>query len=110
MLFMFVEGWVSDRTRIRYPFLYLNALINITGLCLMVWAGSPGVRYFGSILVTAGSSTNVPFVMVWQANNIRGQWKRAFCSASMISFGGTGGIAGSLVFRSQSVFCHYYRG
>lgn len=36
-----------------------------------------------------------------QANNIRGQWKRAFCSVTLVGFGGIGGIAGSLVFRSQ---------
>lgn len=36
-----------------------------------------------------------------KANNIRGQWKRAFCSALMVSFGGIGGVAGSLIFRSQ---------
>ena len=36
-----------------------------------------------------------------QANNIRGQWKRAFCSALLVGFGGIGGIAGSLVFRSE---------
>ena len=39
--------------------------------------------------------------MSYQANNIRGQWKRAFCSATLVGFGGVGGIAGSLVFRSQ---------
>ena len=39
--------------------------------------------------------------MAYQANNIRGQWKRAFCSATLIGFGGIGGIAGSLVFRRQ---------
>lgn len=39
--------------------------------------------------------------MAYQANNIRGQWKRAFCSASLVGFGGVGGIAGSLVFRAQ---------
>lgn len=39
--------------------------------------------------------------MAYQANNIRGQWKRAFCSASLVGLGGVGGIAGSLVFRSQ---------
>ena len=36
-----------------------------------------------------------------QANNIRGQWKRAFCSATLTGMGGIGGVAGSLVFRSQ---------
>jgi hypothetical protein len=39
--------------------------------------------------------------MAYQANNIRGQWKRAFCSASLVGLGGVGGIAGSLVFRSK---------
>lgn len=36
-----------------------------------------------------------------KANNIRGQWKRAFCSATLVGFGGIGGVVGSLVFRSQ---------
>jgi O-antigen/teichoic acid export membrane protein len=39
--------------------------------------------------------------MTYQANNIRGHWKRAFCSATLVGFGGIGGIIGSLVFRSQ---------
>ena len=39
--------------------------------------------------------------MAYQANNIRGQWKRAFASATLVGFGGIGGIAGTTVFRSQ---------
>jgi hypothetical protein len=39
--------------------------------------------------------------MAYQANNIRGQWKRAFASATLVGFGGLGGIAGSTVFRQQ---------
>jgi len=39
--------------------------------------------------------------MSYQANNIRGQWKRAFCSAILVGMGGVGGIAGGLVFRTQ---------
>ncbi|KAF3010319.1 hypothetical protein E8E14_006752 [Neopestalotiopsis sp. 37M] len=101
MLLMFVEGYLSDKIRLRYPFLYLNVCMNIVGLCLMVWSHSSAAQYLGTIFLTAGCSAAIPFIMVWQANNIRGTWKRAFCSASMISFGGMGGIAGSLVFRSK---------
>lgn len=101
MLLMYIQGVISDKYRLRSPVVYFNACVSIVGLCLLVWGGSPGVQYFGAILVTAGCSANLPTVMVFQANNIRGTWKRAFCSASMIGFGGTGGIAGSLVFRSQ---------
>ena len=39
--------------------------------------------------------------MTYQANNIRGQWTRAFASATLVGFGGIGGIAGSTVFRAQ---------
>ena len=60
-----------------------------------------GVRYFGVFLVTGGANANIPACMAYQANNIRGQWKRAFCSASLVGMGGVGGIAGSLVFRTQ---------
>jgi hypothetical protein len=38
--------------------------------------------------------------MAYQANNIRGQWRRAFCSASLTGIGGIGGIAGALIFRT----------
>ena len=39
--------------------------------------------------------------MAYQANNIRGQWKRAFASATLVGFGSIGGICGSTVFRNQ---------
>jgi hypothetical protein len=36
-----------------------------------------------------------------QATNIRGQWRRAFCSATLTGLGGIGGIIGALIFRAQ---------
>jgi hypothetical protein len=59
------------------------------------------VRYFGVFLITGAANAQLPAAMAYQANNIRGQWKRAFCSATLVGFGGVGGISGSLVFRSQ---------
>ena len=59
------------------------------------------MRYFGVFLITGAANAQVPAAMAYQANNIRGQWKRAFCSATLVGFGGIGGISGSLVFRSQ---------
>jgi heme A synthase len=60
-----------------------------------------GARYFGVFLATTAANANVPCVLTWQANNIRGQWKRALCSATLVGFGGLGGIIGGTVFRSQ---------
>lgn len=48
-----------------------------------------------------GAHPQVPVVISYQASNVRGQWKRAFCSATLIGLSGVGAIAGSLVFRSQ---------
>jgi hypothetical protein len=98
---IYTTGWLGDKYRVRGPIILFNALLCIIGLPIMGFHSSPAVRYFGVFLVTAGANANVPAAMSYQANNIRGQWKRAFCSATFVSFGGVGGIAGSLVFRSE---------
>jgi predicted MFS family arabinose efflux permease len=98
---MFTGGYLGDRYHLRGPIVVFNNLLCIIGLPIMGWATTPAARYFGVFLVTAGAMSNVPATMSYQANNIRGQWKRAFCSATMIGAGGIGGMAGSLVFRAQ---------
>jgi hypothetical protein len=98
---MFGTAWVGDKYHMRGPIVIFNSVLALIGLPIMGFAASSGVRYFGVFLVTAGANSNIPATMAYQANNIRGQWKRAFCSASLVGLGGVGGIAGSLVFRSQ---------
>lgn len=100
-LVMIAAAWIGDKYHIRGPLLIFNATMAILGLALMGWVETVGVRYFGIFLVCAGANGNVPQVMSYQGNNIRGQWKRAFCSATLVGMGGVGGIAGSLVFRTQ---------
>jgi len=98
---MYATAWVGDKYHVRGPILILNAVLTLIGLPLMGFHSNVAVRYFGVFLTTAGANANIPACMAYQANNIRGQWKRAFCSATLVGFGGIGGIAGSLVFRSQ---------
>ncbi|KAH7141368.1 major facilitator superfamily domain-containing protein [Dactylonectria estremocensis] len=107
---MFSTAWVGDKYRIRGPIIVFNMILCLIGLPIMGWAKSANVRYFGVFLVTAGANSNIPAVMAFQANNVRGQWKRAFCSATLVGFGGVGGIAGSLVFRSQDMLTGYKPG
>jgi predicted MFS family arabinose efflux permease len=106
---MFATGYLGDKYKLRGPIIAFNMLLCLIGLPIMGWAKSSAVRYFGVFLTTAGANSNVPAVMSYQANNIRGQWKRAFCSATLVGFGGIGGIAGGMVFRSQDA-PHYYPG
>ncbi|KAL4905041.1 hypothetical protein BDW74DRAFT_185179 [Aspergillus multicolor] len=100
-ILMVSTSWVADRYRMRAPILVFNSLVTLVGLPIMGFASGSGVRYFGVFLTTAGVNANIPASMAYQANNIRGQWTRAFASATLVAFGGIGGIAGSLVFRSQ---------
>ncbi|KAF2794304.1 phthalate transporter [Melanomma pulvis-pyrius CBS 109.77] len=100
-IFMSVQAWISDRYRLRAPIIAVNAVLALIGLAFMGFHSNNSVRYFGVFLVIAGASGNTPPVLTYQANNIRGHWKRAFCSATLVGAGGVGGIAGALVFRSQ---------
>ena len=57
------------------------------------------MRYFGVFLATIACNANCPVLLTYQSNNIRGQWKRAFTSATLIGGGAIGGIIGTSVFR-----------
>jgi hypothetical protein len=98
---MYGTAWVGDKYRMRGPILIFNALLAIIGLPMMGFAKGDATRYAGVFLTVAGANANIPACMAYQANNVRGQWTRAFSSATLVGFGGLGGIVSSLVFREQ---------
>ncbi|KAJ5618226.1 hypothetical protein N7528_006869 [Penicillium herquei] len=98
---MYTGAWIGDKYHVRGPVLIANALLAIIGLPMMGFAKGNATRYAGVFLTVAGANANIPSCMAYQANNVRGQWMRAFSSATLVGFGGLGGIASSLVFRDQ---------
>jgi len=100
-IWMYICGVLGDKYHVRGPLVIFNALLGVIGLPILGFASSPGVRYFGSFLATTSCNANIPTVLSYQANNIRGQWKRALASATLVGMGGVGGIVGSTVFRTQ---------
>jgi len=100
-LLMYATAYIGDKYHIRGPLIIFNSVLCLIGLPVIGWSKNLPARYFGIFLCTMGANANVPTVLTYQANNIRGHWKRAFCSAALVGFGGIGGIIGSLVFRSQ---------
>lgn len=98
---MFGTAWVGDRYRKRGLILIFNAMLCIIGLPIMGFHKDNAVRYMGVFFTVAGANANIPSCMAYQANNVRGQWSRALSSATLVGFGGIGGIASSLVFREQ---------
>jgi hypothetical protein len=61
----------------------------------------PSVRYFGIFLAAFGTQANVPATLVYGQNQTAKIQKRAIVAAMMASFGGAGGVCGSLIFRRQ---------
>ncbi|KAK0390151.1 hypothetical protein NLU13_3724 [Sarocladium strictum] len=99
-IIMFLCAWVGDRCHVRGPLLLFH--------CSSRPYRSPSSSDKGS-RIRAGLTTSVkcfgcfssarpPTVLAYQPNNIRGQQKRAFASATLVGFGIIGGIAGSTVF------------
>ncbi|KAL6711636.1 hypothetical protein ACN47E_004570 [Coniothyrium glycines] len=106
---MLAFAWAGDKWHIRSPWVIANGVLALIGLPMMGFSSNVGVRYTGVFFATAAANANVPCILTWQANNIRGQWKRALCSATLVGAGGIGGIIGGTVFRTQDA-PHYEPG
>lgn len=98
---MYVSAIYSDRYHLRGPVIIFNTVLGLIGLPLLSFETNSAVRYFGVFLATVSSNANVPAILTYQANNVRGQWKRAFCSATLVGAAGMGGVVGGTVFRER---------
>ncbi|KAF2711769.1 MFS general substrate transporter [Pleomassaria siparia CBS 279.74] len=102
-------AYAGDKYHMRSPVVIANSILTLIGLPMIGFSDSVAVRYVGVFLMTSGAHTMVPCVLTWQANNIRGQWKRAVCSAVLVGGGNFGGIIGAVIFRTQDA-PHYVPG
>jgi sugar phosphate permease len=97
----FTLSWLSDRVRMRGPFVTGQAVTSIIGLGLLAWTSSPASRLVGAFLGTAGSNAIIPSALAWQANNCREGRKRSVASALQVMHGATGGLVASYILRQQ---------
>jgi len=98
---MYGSAWYSDKYKTRGPVIIGLCVIALVGLPIMGFVANPWGQYVGVFITVSAVQSVIPSIMAYQANNIRGQWRRAFCSASLTGIGGIGGISGSLIFRTQ---------
>jgi len=96
-----ISAYVSDKTRMRGPYILAGAVISATGSIILGYTSSTGPRYFGAFLAIIGCQSNIPAVMAWSQNNLRGYTSRAVASAITVGGGGIGGIIASVSFRSK---------
>lgn len=74
-------GFLADKVKMRGPFIIFGALVSMTGSLIVGYGNGNGVRYFGSFLAVIGCQSNIPTVMSWSVNNVRGYGARAISSA-----------------------------
>ncbi|KAI1421661.1 retrograde regulation protein 2 [Xylaria sp. FL1777] len=98
---VFLSSIVGDKYRVRGPVIIFNCVTLIIGFSLLGFVKQDAVRYFGTFLATGAYVSNWAALSAYQANNITGQWKRAFTAATVTALNGAGGIAGSFIVRSQ---------
>ncbi|KAF7189398.1 High-affinity nicotinic acid transporter [Pseudocercospora fuligena] len=99
----------SDKWRLRSPFILACLVLVFIGLCLIGFASNHGAQYFGVFFAALPQCAMVPALLTWQANNIRGQWKRALVSAFSVGAGAAGGLGGSFIFKTEDK-PHFYPG
>lgn len=101
MIAAFAFAWLGDKYRVRAPVIAAQAILTIVGLMIVAYAQNHGARYFGTFLGVIGCQGNIPAILAYQSNNIRGQSKRSVGSALQIGFGAIGGIIASTTFKQK---------
>ncbi|CAG8531233.1 3535_t:CDS:2 [Scutellospora calospora] len=93
---------LSDRSGVRGPYLICSSLIAIVGYVLLVIpTSSIAIKYIGLCFVCMGLFSFIPVSIIWLANNLAGNLKRAVGSAIMIASGNAAGVVGSQLYQPQ---------
>jgi MFS family permease len=93
-IFTVMIGTLSDRVKMRGPFVMGCSLLAIVGYS-MLYATSPkklpGVGYTGAILAACGVFPTVPLMLAWGSGNAGGSLKRAVVIGLLSGVGNLGG-------------------
>lgn len=99
-----LQGWLSDKTGLRSPFLAFNYLCMIVGficcICLDPRVNPNGI-YAAIYIIGLGMYPAIPLSIVWNANNLAGSYKRAIGIGFQIGLANYGGAFVSNFYRNQ---------
>lgn len=109
MIWTLAVAFCADRSRLRMPWMVLNAAITLTGLLLTAYHSNNAVRYFGVFLGVSGCNGNLPTIIAFQSNNVRGASRRSVASGVQMLFAAIGGVYASCTFM-QSEYPDYPTG
>lgn len=99
-----LQGYISDRSGLRSPYLSLNYLCMIIGfivcICLDPRVNPDGI-YAAIYIIGLGMYPAIPLSIVWNANNLSGSYKRAIGIGFQIGLANYGGAFVSNFYREQ---------
>ncbi|KAF9560253.1 MFS general substrate transporter [Agrocybe pediades] len=101
LISVYVFAWLSDRTKLRAPWLAAQNVMCIIGLAVAAYSELNAARYVGLFLVNMGASGCVPGVLAYSSNNITSHTKRSVQSATIIAAGGIGGILATTLYQEK---------
>ena len=76
----------------------------------MAFSDTQAVQYIGTFFVALPLCASMPLVLAWQADNVRGQWKRAAGTSLLVCAGAVGGMAASFAFHVEEDAPRFYHG
>ncbi|KAK0188362.1 MFS general substrate transporter [Armillaria mellea] len=103
-VFTIVIGSLSDRFKVRGPFIMGCSLLAILGYVMLYTtnpATLPGVGYAGCILITCGVFPTVPLMLAWGSGNAGSSLKKGVIIGLQSGVGNLGGICSSFIYRTQ---------
>ncbi|KAJ7130792.1 MFS general substrate transporter [Mycena crocata] len=92
---------LSDKTKMRGPYILGIALVGIIGYAIWYATASATAGYIAAFLACAGTFGNIALVLSWAGSNTGGDLKRSVVLAVVIGLGNLGGVCSSFVFRTQ---------
>ncbi|KAJ9615514.1 hypothetical protein H2200_001589 [Cladophialophora chaetospira] len=92
---------ISDRYKIRSPFILFFSCNVIMGVSLTRWGPNTASQYIGAFLTMGGLFGGLSTILSFASNNAPSRVKRSVAAGIQLSMGACGGIIGSTIFRSQ---------
>ncbi|WWD08279.1 hypothetical protein V865_006390 [Kwoniella europaea PYCC6329] len=95
-------GTMSDRKKIRSPFLVFALSTCLIGYIILAVAPQVGVRYAGVFIAAIGLYTSTAIHNMWVADNMAGHYKRAFSIGFVCLVGNSSGACIGFIFTAQT--------
>lgn len=108
--FVMVLSYLSDRWKLRSPFIFFGLVLLITGLAILISVHSAehfSAEYGAICLVAMGTFGVGGIIVCWYIMNLQGHVERSIGSAWMICFGNCGGVVAVFLFlKKDKPFYH----